>query len=42
MSKDGPKWDPGTEVEVICEFVNESTGDLHRIIAKNQKIEATY
>jgi hypothetical protein len=42
MSKNGPRWDAGTEVEVICEFVNEATGDTHRIMAKNQKIEATY
>ena len=36
----GPKWGPGIFVDVVCEF--EIDNQTYRIIAKQQKINATY
>ena len=38
--RNGPKWGPGINVDVICEFENHV--QLYRIMAKSQKIHATY
>ncbi len=36
----GPKWGPDIEVDVVCEF--EYLGNIYRILAKSQMIEATW
>lgn len=36
----GPKWGPDIEVDVVCEF--EYLGNIYRILAKSQLIEATW
>jgi hypothetical protein len=36
----GPKWGPATFVDVVCEL--EINNTIYRLIAKQQKIEATY
>ena len=38
--RNGPKWGPGIDVDVICEF--ESLGQSYRLMAKSQTINATY
>jgi hypothetical protein len=38
--REGPKWGPDFEVDVVCEFDN--AGKTHRIIAKSQLINKTY
>ena len=38
--RNGPKWEPGIDVDVICEF--ESLGQSYRLMAKSQTINATY
>lgn len=37
--RDGPKWGPDIEVDVVCEF--ENSGMTHRIMAKSQLINKT-
>ena len=37
--RDGPKWGPNIEVDVVCEF--ENSGIIYRIISKSQLINAT-
>ena len=37
--RDGPKWGPNIEVDVVCEF--ENSGATHRILAKSQLINKT-
>lgn len=37
--RDGPKWGPNVEVDVVCEFENSRT--THRILAKSQLINKT-
>lgn len=37
--RDGPKWGPDIEVDVVCEF--EDSGTMHRILAKSQWINKT-
>ena len=37
--RDGPKWGPNVEVDVVCEF--ENSGTTHRILAKSQLINKT-
>ncbi len=37
--RDGPKWGPNIEVDVVCEF--ENLGTTHRILAKSQLINKT-
>lgn len=37
---DGPKWEPGTEVDVICEFSYQ--GKIYRLLTRSQSIYATY
>jgi hypothetical protein len=36
----GPKWGPDIQVDVVCEF--EYLGNIYRILAKSQHIEATW
>ena len=36
--RDGPKWGPNIEVDIVCEF--EQTGKIYRILAASQKINA--
>jgi len=38
--KDGPKWEPGINVDAICEFKNEEQS--FRLMAKSQKIDVIY
>ena len=38
-AKDGPKWGPEIEVDVVCEFAN--SGTVYRILAKSQWINKT-
>lgn len=38
--RDGPEWGPDINVDVVCEF--ERGGQTFRIMAKSQKIHATY
>lgn len=38
--RDGPEWGPDINVDVVCEFERE--GQTFRILAKSQKIHATY
>jgi hypothetical protein len=38
--RNGPKWDPGTEVDVICEFSYQ--GIIYRLLKRSQIIHATY
>lgn len=37
--RDGPKWGPNIEVDVVCEF--ENSGTIYRILAKSQLIKKT-
>lgn len=37
--RDGPKWGPNVEVDIVCEF--ENSGTTHRILAKSQLINRT-
>jgi hypothetical protein len=37
--RDGPKWGPNIEVDVVCEF--ENSGTEYRILAKSQLINKT-
>lgn len=37
--RDGPKWGPYIEVDVVCEF--ENSGTTHRVLAKSQIIHKT-
>lgn len=37
--RDGPKWGPNIEVDVVCEF--ENSGTRHRVLAKSQLIDKT-
>jgi hypothetical protein len=37
--RDGPKWDTGIIVDVVCEF--ETAGETYRIIARSQLIHRT-
>lgn len=37
--RDGPKWGPNIEVDVVCEF--ENSGTTHRILARSQLINRT-
>ncbi len=37
--RDGPKWGPNIEVDVVCEF--ENSGIIHRVLAKSQIINRT-
>jgi len=37
--RDGPKWGPDLEVDVVCEF--ENSGTTYRILAKSQLIKKT-
>ena len=37
--REGPKWGPGINVYVVCEF--ESNGTVYRILAKSQEIKKT-
>ena len=39
LAKDGPKWGPDIEVDVVCEF--ENSGTVYRILAKSQWINKT-
>ena len=39
VASKGPKWGPEIEVDVVCEF--ESSGKVHRILAKSQWITRT-
>lgn len=38
--RDGPEWGPDINVDVVCEF--ERAGQTFRILAKSQKVHATY
>lgn len=38
--RDGPEWGPDINVDVVCEF--ERAGQTFRVLAKLQKIHATY
>lgn len=38
--RNGPKWGPNIFVDVVCEFAIKNT--VYRIVAKQQKIDATY
>ncbi len=38
--RDGPKWGPDIDVDVVCEF--EFRGNIYRIIARSQPIHTTW
>ena len=38
--RNGPQWDTGIEVDVVCEFQHQ--GKTYRLLAKSQPINATY
>lgn len=39
-SRNGPKWGPDIEVDVVCEF--ELDGEVHRILERSAEIIATF
>ncbi len=38
--RNGPEWEAGVQVDVVCEFRYQ--GEMYRIVAKSQPINATY
>ena len=42
ISRNGPKWDPGIRVDVICEFEDVVRDTVYRIIARRQVIESVF